>query len=36
MWRGCEDPYEDLKPVNSFVYTFFSLKKVRESMPPVK
>ena len=27
MWRGCEDQYEDLKPVNSFVYIFFSLKK---------
>ena len=27
MWRGCEDQYEDLRPVNSFVYIIFFLSK---------
>ena len=26
MWRGCEDQYEDLKTVTSFVYIFFLSK----------
>jgi hypothetical protein len=26
MWRGCEDQYGDLKPVNAFVYIFFLSK----------
>ena len=25
--EGCGDKYEELKPVNSFVYIYFSLKK---------
>jgi hypothetical protein len=26
MWRGCEDQYEDLKPLNSLFLYFFSQK----------
>ena len=29
MWSGCEDEYEDLKPINSFVYIFFLSQKSR-------